>query len=286
VTAQIIANARRADAVHSARQVASELAGAGVSILAERDSAPALTLDAVPPEQFGRCDVLMAFGGDGTLIRAAHGGARFGTPIIGVYFGRFGFVTQCTAEDALRVALDFVAGRYRTDDRMMLRAELMRSGQTVAELHALNEISLQRSVDARMMVFRVEVDDTPLTTYPADGILVCTATGSTAYNLSAGGPILEPHLEAMVLTAIAPHTLSSRPLVLGPQSRLVLRVGTEGEAVLAADGITRLHILSGDTIRVTRSDRVTRLVVVKDNDFLHKLGQRLFWSKGLVEESA
>ena len=133
-----------------------------------------------------------------------------------------------------------------------------------------------------MMTFELLVNGKSLTSYPADGILVATPTGSTAYNLSAGGPICDPHVQALVLTALAPHTLSARPLILNPESEIVLKVSTEGDAVLSADGQVRLHILSGDEVRVVRSPRVTNLLTVAKDDFLHKLSDRLFWSQSII----
>jgi len=152
-------------------------------------------------------------------------------------------------------------------------------------LSALNETVLQRAVVARMMTFQVKVDGQVLTRYPADGVIVSTPTGSTAYNLSAGGPIVDPKVHALLLTAIAPHTLNARTLVLGPDADIVLRVESDGDAVLSADGQARLHLLSGDEVRVRRSSRVANLVTVGPDDFLRKLGQRLLWSFSLTGET-
>jgi len=143
---------------------------------------------------------------------------------------------------------------------------------------------VQRAVTAQMMTFRVNVNGKKLTSYPADGVMVVTPTGSTAYNLSSGGPILDPKVQAMVLTAIAPHTLSARPLVLNPESEICLQVTTDGEAVLSVDAQTRLHLLSEDEIRVTKSSRVTNLLCVDKNDFLNKLADRLLWSQSIFGE--
>lgn len=229
---------------------------------------------------------MVSFGGDGTLIRAASLAAEFGTPVLGVYFGRFGFVTQCQPDQVEITLRSFFANECTYEERMMLQAELVRGGQTVAVLHALNEIALQRSITARMMSFSVEVDKHFLTSYPADGFIVSTPTGSTAYNLSAGGPILDPGVHAFILTAIAPHTLSARPLVMRPDSDVILRVVTEGDSILSVDGQGRLHVLNGDEVRVRRSPRVTRLICVQENDFLVKLSERLLWSQSLLGNSS
>lgn len=277
----LVVNTHRADAVEAARECISWIKARGVNLAADRESAEVLGIPALAGDELGIANLMISFGGDGTLIRAAHLCAQHRTPILGVYFGRFGFVTQCKPSE-LGVSLsEFFDGKSKFENRMMLRADLVRGGETVTTLHALNEISLQRDIAARMLSFRVVVDGRELTNYPADGVLASTPTGSTAYNLSAGGPILDPHVEAIVVSAIAPHTLSARPLVLSPSARIELTVQAMGDAVLSADGQSRLHLLSGDVLSITRSERVTTLVSVDSHDFLVKLGERLFWSQGL-----
>jgi len=280
----LVANIHRPDALEAASGVAQWLTERGHEILWDPESARAMGL---MPSHFDfavEADLAVAFGGDGTLIRAAQMCAAHGTPILGVYFGRFGFVTQGTQDDVLNCLEAFFAGESTIESRMMLEAQLLRGGNPVANVHALNEVVLQRAVTARMMNFHVTIDGHHVTSYPADGVLVCSPTGSTAYNLSSGGPIMDPNVQAIVLTAIAPHTLSARPLVLRPESEVRLKIGSDGDAVLSADGQTRLHILSGDEIRVTKSSWVTNLVVIQKDDFIIKLGQRLLWSKGMVTE--
>ncbi|AIE87748.1 NAD(+) kinase [Fimbriimonas ginsengisoli Gsoil 348] len=281
----MVTNTYRPDAIEAAVGVAKWLRARGNDVWVDSDTARHVELPVVRNSEFGEADLVVAFGGDGTLIRAVHLCADFGTPILGVYFGRFGFVTQCTHEYLESCLTDFLEGRCSIESRMMLDAELMRAGQTVAHLSALNETVLQRAVVARMMTFQVTVDGHVLTSYPADGIIVATPTGSTAYNLSAGGPILDPKVHALVLTAIAPHTLNSRTLVLAAESEIVLKVQSHGDAVLSADGQTRLHLLSGDEVRVRKSTRMTNLVSVQKDDFLIKLGQRLLWSYSPVGDS-
>jgi len=256
-----------------------------IDVAVEPETRRQIDLPLVSAEAFADADLVVAFGGDGTLIRAAHLCSTKGTPILGVYYGRFGFVTQCTPEGLYPCLESIVRGDFKVESRMMLEASLVRSGQAIATIHALNEAVLQRSVSARMMSFRVDVDGREMTTYPADGVIVCTPTGSTAYNLSAGGPIVDPNLEVLIVTAIAPHILHTRPLVLRPDSEVMINMQVEaGDSVLSADGQTRLHILDGDSIRIGRSPRLTNLVVVDEQDFLIKLNQRLFWHRGLFDE--
>ncbi len=280
----IVGNVYRTDALSAVTETASWLKKLGVQVAIDNETSRHIDLPVVSSDEFGEADLAIAFGGDGTLIRAAHLCSISGAPILGVYFGRFGFVTQCTGDGVRSAIQSFLDGQAAIESRMMLRAELMRMGQSVAEIHALNEVVLQRDVTARMMTFKVMVDGLALTSYPADGVMVSTPTGSTGYNLSAGGPIMDPTVEALVLTAVSPHTLSSRTMVLRTDSAIQLTVSSRGDAVLSADGQTRLHILSGDEICVTKSPRVTNLVTVEKNDFLIKLGQRLFTNSGAMGE--
>jgi NAD+ kinase len=280
----MLVNTQRADALEAAARAAVSLAERSVTVGVDHETARHLDLPAVRDDDFDNCDLAVTFGGDGTLIRAAHLCSEKGTPILGVYYGRFGFVTQCLGSELGTCLSDFFDGNSTIEPRMMLQTELIRNGKVIATIHSLNEVVVQRAVTAQMMTFRVRVDGKQLTAYPADGVLVVTPTGSTAYNLSAGGPILDPKVQAMVLTAIAPHTLSARPLVLNPESEICLELTTDGEAVLSADAQTRLHLLSNDEIRVTKSARVTNLLCVDKHDFLTKLADRLFWSQSILGE--
>lgn len=276
-----LVNPQRLDAVKAAVEAISFVEKRGHSMATEPDTAALLGIPGLHSRELGQADLMVSFGGDGTLIRAADYCSEFGTPVLGVYFGRFGFVTQCQPSGVEAALTTFFENSCDFEERMMLQAELVRGGQIVATLHSLNEIALQRSITARMMSFSVEVDKHFLTSYPADGFILSTPTGSTAYNLSAGGPILDPMVQAIVLTAIAPHTLSARSLVLRPDSEIILRVATEGDSILSVDGQGRLHVLSGDEVRVKRSPRMTRLVCAQPGDFLRKLSDRLLWSQSL-----
>lgn len=279
-----IANTHRPDAQKAATECSKWLRSRGHEVAIEPESGRLVNLPIVSEEEFPNAELVIAFGGDGTLIRAAHLCATTGTPILGVYYGRFGFVTQCTGEQLFKCLEKFEKGRSEIESRMMLECRLIRNGLDVAQVLALNEVVLQRSITARMMTFAVTVDDLLLTKYPADGVIVTTPTGSTAYNLSVGGPIIDPSVQAISVTPIAAHTLISRSLVLNVDAVVRLAVKSSGDAVLSADGQTRLHILSGDEICVNKSDKVTRLVTVRSDDFLLKLSQRLFTSVDYLEE--
>ncbi|MCH8979918.1 MAG: NAD(+)/NADH kinase [Armatimonadetes bacterium] len=276
----LLVNMFRPDAVKAANDVVAWLKERGVGASGDADAAEEVDVPSVPAESFGDADLVLAIGGDGTLIRAAHLIADRRTPIMGVHYGRFGFVTQVLPDQLTGMLEKFLDGTANIEDRMMATTKLVRDGDVVAELHCLNETVVQRSATAKLLTFDVHVDGSQVSRYPADGVMVATPTGSTAYNLSAGGPVVDPKMDALILTAIMPHTLSSRTLVLTPESQIDIRVESRGEAVLSCDGHSRLHMLSGDSVHVTRSDRRTRLVCVDQGDFYRKLSHRLQWSQG------
>lgn len=278
----LLVNLFRADAVSAARKAVEWLKANNLDVRADHESSPEIGVEEVKPEEFGDSDLVLAIGGDGTLIRAAYLVAERCTPIMGVHYGRFGFVTQVLPEDTERTLKAFIDGKCRISERMMVKTELLRAGEPIAELHSLNEAVVQRSATTRMLTFDVIVDGSQVSRYPADGVMVASPTGSTAYNLSAGGPVVDPRMDALVLTAIMPHTLSSRSLVLRPESVIEIKVESREEPMLSADGHGRLHLLSGDYVRVTRSERRTRLVTLESNDFFNKLSDRLQWSQGSI----
>jgi NAD+ kinase len=280
----LLVNYHRPDALQAASAAAKDIASRNCQVAADAETAKRLNVSVVADTSLPDADLVVTFGGDGTLIRAASLCSEKGTPILGVYYGRFGFVTQCQAEDVTACIESMLDGRATIEERMMLQTDLLRSSKPVTTLHSLNEMVLQREVTSRMMIFEVKVDGNPLTRYPADGVLVATPTGSTGYNLSCNGPILHPGVHALILTAIAPHTLSARPLVLRSESVVEFSVRTAGDAVLSTDGQVRLHLLSGDMVRVSKSPRVTRLVSLGNDDFLMKLSKRLLWSQRIMED--
>lgn len=277
-----LVNLFRKDAIEAARAALRVVQSHGGEAYGDHETAPAVGIKPVVPEMFGKCDLVVAIGGDGTLIRAAYLVGEDCPPIMGVHYGRFGFVTQIRPDDANGVLKQFLKGESSVEERMMVRTELIRGDDIVAEIHSLNETVIQRSSTSRMLTFDVFVDGTQLSRYPADGIMVATPTGSTAYNLSAGGPVVDPRMDALILTAIMPHTLSARSLILMADTTVEIKVESRSEAVLSGDGHSRLHLLSGDFARITRSDRRTKLVQSCQGDFFGKLSERLQWSQGAI----
>jgi NAD+ kinase len=228
-------------------------------------------------------DVVIAFGGDGTLLDAAravvHSSAD--APLIGINLGRLGFLTDAGPAELIPALEAILGGRTHIEQRIMLEGVVTRAGQNVASRLALNDIVVTRGALSRMVEMDVSVDGQFVCHVKADGLIVATPTGSTAYNLSAGGPIVHPTLDALVLTPIAPHTLTHRPLVLAASARIEVRPFTEpqSELVTTFDGQFAVPLLPDDVVRIARAPRVVRLLHTSERTHFDMLRERLKWGK-------
>lgn len=224
-------------------------------------------------------ECVITLGGDGTLIRAARDLAGSGLPIIGINFGSLGYLTEIGREGNIKALLDaLMTDHYQIQERMMVRGVAYRNGVPVEDNIALNEIAMSREGELRVLKFKIYVNGQFLYEYSADGMLVATPTGSTAYNLSAGGPIAQPDGQFLILTPVCPHTLTSRPIVLGPESKVKIEISmqNQGEQVVAFDGDARVKLESGDFIEIERSEMVTRVVKLDHRSFLDILKHKMY----------
>ncbi len=284
--AGLIARHTLPDALAALAEAAAWLDRHGWTPVVERESADGAGLsDRVPTvsrEAIGRgVDLVIAFGGDGTLLSAAAAIAQSpdDPPILGVNLGRLGFLTEI-GRGELAEALDaFAAGRCATETRLVVVGRVVRAGRPVAERLALNDIVVTRSALSRMLELDVVVDGQAVCHVKADGLIVATATGSTAYNLSAGGPIVHPSVDALVLTPIAPHTLTNRPLVLPAAAAITLRpiLEPQSDVVLTFDGQYGVPLEAGDLVEIARAPRVVRLVRVTRRTHFDMLREKLKW---------
>jgi NAD+ kinase len=225
------------------------------------------------------CDMLVALGGDGTMLATARLVAGRGTPVLGVNLGTLGYLTEFAIEDAIPALELIVRGEYEIDRRMMLDWQIVRDSDPVGRGSALNDVVVNKSALARIIDIDCSVGQHYVTTYRADGLIVATPTGSTAYNLSAGGPIIAPGTEAMTICPICPHTLTNRPLVLPYYSEICLQLKTrEQEVMLTADGQTGMPLMAGDRVFIRRGDKTFNTVVAKDRDYFEILRTKLKWS--------
>ncbi|MFO7173731.1 MAG: NAD(+)/NADH kinase [Bacillota bacterium] len=259
----IVANTEKPEAVAAAARLVRELEARGLRALLTPGAAGAVSrpdLAAPFPGGHGADDLVIVFGGDGTLLQAAKAVATLGLPVLGVNTGHLGFLTE-VEESELWPALDeILAGRWQVEERMMLRARVIRDGAEVLQADALNDVVVNRGPLARMVRFTAEVAGVPVADYAADGLIVATPTGSTAYSLSAGGPIVHPAQEVLLLTPICPHTFNARSLVLPAGEVVAVRMHNPSEVVLTADGQYCGPFLPGDLLLVQRAPHTARLV--------------------------
>ncbi len=272
----LIYNAGKAEAVRHTQETARYLRAQGHEVVLA-DQQTAVSWEQLPDPNIA---LVVTLGGDGTLLTGAHLAAPAGVPILGVHLGRFGFIAQVEPE-GLQHALDrWQKGDFTLQERLMVQARV--AGE-VRLAWALNEIALLRHPTAPMLDFAIAINGLPLTTYPADGSLVATPTGSTAYALSAGAPVMHPEMEAMILTPISPHTLGARPLVLPPTARIDITVGCaatgdpEVQVLMTADGRRHQWLTVGQTITVSVAPFRAKLLVFNEGEFFEKLRDRLLW---------
>ena len=270
-------------------EVAGWLEGQGVRAVFETETAvlaglppgrPTTTRDQLPKA----CDIIVVMGGDGTLIgmagRIAHAGVD--VPIIGVNFGSLGFLTEITLQELYPTLEAVLAGTASIDVRMMLHAQTLRGGQVSAERLVLNDVVITRAAMSRIVELSVAVDGQRVMQVRADGLITATPTGSTAYNLAAGGPIAHPAVDAILLTPIAPHMLTNRPLVIPGTSTIDVMSrlhGSPDDVFVTFDGQSGHPLEADDVVRIRRAARPLRLVRASTRTYFDVLRQKLKWGE-------
>ena len=224
--------------------------------------------------------LVIVLGGDGTLLSVARIFASYGTPILSVNVGFLGFLTEVRLADLYATLESWCDGCHNLDERAMLDAELWRGNEKHSSYTALNEIVVSKGEIARMGEFAVELDGRPVARFRADGVIVSTPTGSTAYTLAANGPILTPDVDAMVVTPICPHLLTLRPIVVRGDAALIVRVeGVPELALLTVDGQLAVELKRGDEVRCRRSNSTVKLVRLGETGFFEALRSKLSWGE-------
>ncbi|HVS89722.1 MAG TPA: NAD(+)/NADH kinase [Candidatus Acidoferrum sp.] len=225
-------------------------------------------------------DLLLVLGGDGTLLAAARVAAPRGIPILPVNMGSLGFLTSFTLEEMFPALEEALAGRSSVSERVLLRVELDRGGQVIDGQRVLNEAVINKGALARMIELELKIDGAFVCRYRADGLIVATPTGSTAYSLSAGGPIVHPSVESLVITPICPHTLSDRPLVLRDSSSVEVSLSGDAESVfLTLDGQKGIPMQSGDRVRIARAPERLKLIQPPRKSYFNILRSKLKWGE-------
>lgn len=227
----------------------------------------------------GDCGLIVALGGDGTMLGVARAINGCGTPILGVNLGTLGYLTEFSVEAAVPALEDFLKGEYEVTHRTMIDWRVIRDGQTVGSGSALNDVVVNKATLARMIEIDFSASNAAVTTYRADGLIVATPTGSTAYNLSAGGPIIYPSVGAIAIAPICPHTLTNRPLILPDTANIKLELKTHGqEVMIASDGQITVQLQVGDVVEIKKSEKTFNTIVAKGHNYFEILRSKLRWS--------
>ncbi|MDD5952667.1 MAG: NAD(+)/NADH kinase [Oscillospiraceae bacterium] len=226
-------------------------------------------------QMIGDCDVLLAVGGDGTIIHAAKHGALVDKPILGINLGRMGFVAGLE-KDELNFLDNLVRGDYKIDERMMLEVTYPEEGRSITK-HVVNEAVLSRGALSKIVDFTVSSGGSIIGEYRADGLIVATPTGSTAYSLSAGGPVIDPAMDCILLTPVCPHSLFSRTVVFGSKTALTIEGCSQynSDVFLTLDGEDSVQIFEGEQVTFRRSDRRIRMIKLKQNSFLEVVKEKI-----------
>ena len=270
-------------------EVAAWIESRGVEPIFEADAAQLVPPDpgrrtAIRDELLHMVDLLVVLGGDGTLLAVADRVSLAGRdlPILGVNFGHLGFLTEINFPELFPLLESAIAGRATIERRLIMRARVLRAGRQIAEYMAFNDVVITRGALSRIIELSVTVGGEFVARFNADGLIIASPTGSTAYNLSAGGPIVHPAVDALVLTPIAPHTLSNRPVVIPASAPVLVKPTAHDpgqEVILTLDGQIGLPLEPGDTVEAVRNETPVRLVKSPTQSYFDVLRRKLKWAE-------
>ena len=266
----------------------SVLQSLGLQVIIEENSAsllPGNCLEKVPRDELGaHCNLVIVVGGDGSMLSVALTLAAHGVPVLGVNRGRLGFLTDVLPEEIESRIGPILAGKYTEESRFLIECQLQRAGAIISRVCALNDVVLHPGTAARMIEFELFIDEQFVNSQQSDGLIVATPTGSTAYSLSAGGPIMHPSLNALVLVPMYPHSLSSRPLVIDAGSTVRILVGKQRSILpqISCDGAISFGTSPGDSVIVRKTAAPLRLIHPLDHNFYQTCRSKLGWGNRLV----
>ena len=267
-------------------EIANFLHTQGCEVSLERDTAsntglthyPVLDVDGIGAQ----CDLALVVGGDGTMLGIGRQLAQFGVPMVGINQGRLGFITDIAFEDFQTALEPMLRGEFEEDRRWMMQAKVVRDGRCVFNATAMNDVVVNRGATAGMVELRVEVDGRFVANQRADGLIIASPTGSTAYALSAGGPLIHPSISGWVLVPIAPHTLSNRPIVLSDAGVITVEIVAGRDASANFDMQSLASLLHGDRITVRRSEFQMCFLHPKGWSYFDTLRKKLHWNEGVA----
>lgn len=229
-------------------------------------------------------DLIVVFGGDGSLLRTLQFMRHFDHPVLPMNMGRLGFFAEKIGAEYKTMVDRIISKKYFIESRMLLRCTVMRGKRRAFSKRALNEVTIARDALARMVSLKTTVDDLKLTTYVADGLIVSSPTGSTGYSLSAGGPVVSPRVDSLILTPISPHSFTQRPIILPHTSKIKIQMSTtEDRVYLTMDGQSGFHLRDNDIVKIKRSSKNLKLVRFNKNSYFQTLRKKLHWGSDLSD---
>jgi len=269
------------------QQVADFLKTHDCHVILDQGTADSISLNGV--ESMDRahlgenCDLVLVIGGDGTMLNAARSLSKYSVPLIGINMGHLGFLTDIRSDEMNERLDEILNGHYQAEERLLLQVDIVREGAVINESIAFNDVVIHKWEEARMLEFETNIDGRFVNTQRSDGLIIATPTGSTAYALSGGGPILSPTLHSLALVPICPHTLSQRPLVVGGDSIVEITISESGHAraQVTCDGQINLGVVAGDRIRITRLERKVQLLHPSNYNYFEILRAKLHWGEKL-----
>ena len=265
-SALLVVHPTRPEALDFAKELIAEFSSVGIGVLTNYPGGVTGSAELNDQSDF---DIAIVLGGDGTILRAAELVLGKDIPILGINLGNVGFLAEITRPSAATLVAAVAQGNFRGEPRLLLQHEVLRDGISIANGWALNEFTIERS-HAQMAELFVQIDDRPLSRWGCDGVICATPTGSTAYAFSAGGPVLWPEVEAIVVLPLAAHALFSRPMVISPDSSVVIDIESP-EAMISADGMRKTPVLHGDRIVIRRSPIRVEIIHIESAVFTDRL---------------
>jgi NAD+ kinase len=263
-----VINPSRAEAVTAAKEISQILLKQGFTLSTPSDVG-VLGISQVGADAIADAEVVLVLGGDGTILRGAEIARRQNIPILGINLGHVGFLAEVEKPSLTEIAASIVAKEYVTENRMVLKYSVLRNGAVVSTGWALNEVTVERDGTTMVELF-VQIDNRPLSRWGCDGLICSTPTGSTAYAFSAGGPVLWPEIDALVLLPISAHALFARPMVVSPTSEIVVEIESS-DALLSGDSLRKFALKAGDQVQISRGASVIKLAHIKPTLFTDRL---------------
>lgn len=282
-TIALIGKYKSPEIAESLMTLAEFLRSRGIDVLVEEGTAALVGADGFPTASYGsigeRADLAIVLGGDGSMLTAARKLAESDVPLVGVNQGRLGFMTDLARDDMLDSVSDLLEGKFKSEQRFLLDATVRRGDTVVFETQALNDVVVNKGELGRMIEFAVSIDGEFIYNQRSDGLIIATPTGSTAYALSANGPILHPAVPGIALVPLCPHALSNRPITVSDDSHIEIVLHAPHRARVHADGQERFELGAGDLVGVARSRRSIRLLHPLGYSYFAMLREKLHWSE-------